>query len=331
MNNEILGLLKIAVDKREKLTKTTNTVRLVNGASDDLDGLVLEKHNKHFVAQIFSKKWLGEKETLINFVKNDCGGVYFIIKDRTESASSKKDAFKSEIWISNWIVGSSPTMTEKNLGDSKTVVLENGLKFEVDMNDGLNTGLFLDMRRNREIIKRLSAGKKVLNLFAYTCSFGVYARSGGASNVVNVDISKKILNRGKINYELNGILPEKNEFTVFDSVEYLKIAVKKNNLFDIIIIDPPSFSTHNGKVFSVKKDLPVLIDMSLKILNDGGYLFVATNFSEISADDLKNMVTASTFGGSRIKKMTILGQDEDFREDGSLRKESYLAAILVGV
>ena len=92
-----------------------------------------------------------------------------------------------------------------------------------------------------------------------------------------------------------------NEFTVFDSMEYLKIAVKKNNLFDIVIIDPPSFSTHDGKAFSVKKDMQSLIDMSLKILNPGGYLFVATNFSELSHYDLENMAKASNFGGIRIR------------------------------
>lgn len=311
---KIIDLLISALNKRGKILENTNAVRLVNGAGDGLDGLVLEQHNRHFVAQIFDKKWLREKETLINFIK-DRGCEYFIVKDRTESASSKKDAFRSEIWIDS--------------GNSKTVVEENGLKFQVDMNDTLNTGLFLDMRHNRQIIRELSRNKKVLNLFAYTCSFGVYARSGGAKEVVNVDISKKILNRGKINYELNQIIPGKNEFTVFDSVEYLKIAVKKNNLFDIIIIDPPSFSTHDGKPFSVKKDLPVLIDMSLRVLNGGGYLFVATNFSEISNNDLKNMVNSSVFGGSRIKNIKFMGQDEDFRESGFLVKESYLAAILV--
>ncbi len=311
---QIIDLLISAINKRGKILENTNAVRLVNGIADNLDGLILEKHNKHFVAQIFNKKWLNEKEVLINIVR-DFGGEYFIVKDRTESASSKKDAFRSEVWIDS--------------GNPKTVVLENGLKFEVDMNDTLNTGLFLDMRRNRQVIKGLSRDKKVLNLFAYTCSFGVYVRSGGAKDVVNVDISKKILNRGKINYELNGIIPNKNEFTVFDSVEYLKIAVKKNNYFDIVIIDPPSFSTHDGKSFSVKKDMQVLIDMSLKILNPGGCLFVATNFSEINNNDLKNMISLSAFSGGRIKKITFLGQDEDFMNGSSLMRESYLASALV--
>ena len=74
-----------------------------------------------------------------------------------------------------------------------------------------------------------------------------------------------------------------------------------------------------------------LIDMSLKILNPGGYLFVATNFSELSHYDLENMAKASNFGGIRIRNIKTMGQDEDFGENNSLRKESYLAAILVQV
>ena len=102
-------------------------------------------------------------------------------------------------------------------------------------------------------------------------------------------------------------------------------------MFDIVVIDPPSFSTYEGKPFSIKKDMPALIDMSLRILNSRGYLFVATNFSEISNDDLKNMVNSSAFGGSRIKNIKDMGQDEDFGESSSFRKESYLAAILVQI
>ncbi len=87
----------------------------------------------------------------------------------------------------------------------RTMVEEHGIKFEVNLNDGLNCGLFLDMRQNRWMVGQACKGKKVLNCFSYTCSFGVHARAGGAREVINTDISRKILERGKNNYQLNAL------------------------------------------------------------------------------------------------------------------------------
>lgn len=323
MNNKTLNLLEITAQQREILTRSTNAMRLVNGIGDGLDGLILEQYNQHFVAQVFDKKWLAEKETLINFVKNN-GGEYFIVKDRTQSAFARPDSFKRSIWIEN--------------ETSQTVVQENNLKFGVDLDDGLNSGLFLDMRQNRKVIAQLSRSKKVLNCFAYTCSFGVYCRAFGATNVVNVDVSQKSLNRGRANYELNQIIPAKNEFIRADTMDYLQRAIKKNNRFDMIILDPPSFATYQGKNFSVKRDLKQLIDLAMGALNPKGFLFAATNFSGIFSKNLDSIVRAAA-AGRRIQKIQHLAQDVDFVGSGLTRlagkvgqaPESYLAAVLAEI
>ncbi len=322
MDHKTIGLLETALRKREALKRYTNALRLVNGFGDGLKGLVLEQYDRHFVAQIFHERWLKEKEALVSFVKTRCDAQYLIIKDRSESSASHParpgpDALIGTFKTSVWIEGNS----------SKTLVQEHGLKFEVDLNDTLNSGLFLDMRRNRKVVASLARGGKVLNCFAYTCSFGVYCRSIGASSVVNVDISPKNLSRGRANYELNRLIASRNEFIRADAVQYLKWALVKENSFDMIIFDPPSFARYEGKTFSVKKDLVRLIDLAIKILNPDGVLFVSTNFSGLSHTHLENMVRAAALK-RWIKKVQRLGQDEDFVGSG-LMPESYLAALLV--
>jgi 23S rRNA (cytosine1962-C5)-methyltransferase len=310
MDMQVLGLLQEASKKREGLKGLTNAVRLVNGFGDELDGLVLEQHGVHFVAQIFNERWLHEKETLIFFVK-EMGAQYFIVKDRTEGASSNPDAIRFDVWVP---------------GESSTVVEEYGIKFKVDLNDTLNTGLFLDMRANRHRVAEMSANRKVLNLFAYSCAFGVHCRMNGALSVVNVDVSRKILERARVNYELNGLVPEKNELIRADAVEYLERAVKKDNRFDMIILDPPSFARYEGRTFSVKKDLPHVLEMIVKVLNPNGVLFVATNHSEMLHSNLQNIIKGAARGRA-LKNVQCLGQDVDFPGTGFMA-ESCLTAVL---
>lgn len=312
-SSDLIQLLETAVQKRQPLFSFTNAVRLVNGQGDGMDGLVLEQYQRHFVAQVFTPEWVAREQELVRFLKERFQAEYFIVKERVDSASSDPSAITAKVLISH--------------APSKTEVHENGLKFSVDLNDTLNTGLFLDMRRNRDVVAGLAKGRKVLNCFAYTCSFGVYCRAQGAAGVVNVDVSRKILERGRENYQLNGIVPEKNEFIRANAVEYLERAVKKENRFDLIILDPPSFARHEGKVFSVRKDMPRLIDMACGVLNPGGTLFVSTNYSMMSHHGLEAMAESS-LGADRVQSMEHCGQDKDFPASG-FTQESYLAAVLV--
>ena len=312
-SDQIIQLLKRAIAKREFLRKTTNAMRLVNSKGDGLEGLILEQYNQHFLAQVFDPRWLNQSEFLRDFLKQNFKVDYFIIKDRSKSAGSNPEAIATDVLIEN-----------KN---SVTVVKENNLLFEVNLNDGLNTGLFLDMRTNRLSVGQKCRNQRVLNCFSYTCSFGVYAKAHGAKEVVNLDISKKILQKGARNYALNALPVTEGEFLKADVQQYLERAVKKDNQFDIIIIDPPSFSRAEGKVFNIEKTLPTLLTNALKVLKAGGMLFLSSNYSVLSASKLLEIFKKCNQG--RItKKILSLGQDKDFLGSGTM-KESYLVALLV--
>ncbi len=310
MDTPLSGLLQAAWVKRENLRAFTNAIRIVNGYGDGLDGLVLEQHDQHFVAQVFEERWLDEQEALVHFVRG-LGAKYFVIKDRTQSASSRAEDLLTRVWID---------------GLSSTMVEEHGVKFSVDMKDTLNTGLFLDMRANRRRVASLAKARKVLNLFAYTCAFGLHCRKQGAASVVNVDVSRKALDRARVNYELNGVLPEKNEFIRADAVEYLERGVKKDNRFNMIILDPPSFARFEGKTFVVKKDLPQVVALCIKLLEPDGVLFVATNHSEMIHSHLQSIIKTAA-KGRKVNDIQCLGQDTDFEGSGFMA-ESCLTAVL---
>ena len=312
MDTKTTTLIEAAIARRKPLRKITNALRLVNGIGDDLPGLVIEQYDGHCVVHLFQKQWIAQAQALSEFIKARLDARYLIIKQRLDSRAVHSEKINAGVWIEE--------------ASSQAVVMENALDFAVDLNDGLNSGLFLDMRRNRKLVAGLLKGVRVLNCFAYTCSFGVYARAAGASSVVNVDISRKHLQRGRKNYALNGLDCADDEFVRADALGYMNRAVKKNNRFGCVILDPPSFARKDTKTFSVKKDMPALIGAAMKILDPGGVLLAATNFSGLSRGDLEAMVRAA--GKDKIRSVKPLGQDVDFRGTGSM-SESYLAAMLV--
>ncbi len=158
------------------------------------------------------------------------------------------------------------------------VVEENGLKFIVNLSDYLDTGLFLDHRLMRQKVREQSQGKKILNLFAYTGSFSVYAAAGGAEEVVTIDLSKTYLAWAEKNLSLNGFNDETKYGSIHaDVLQYLKIAPR--DYFDIIVMDPPTFSNSKRMegFLDIQRDHVNLINDAVATLCAGGVLYFSTN------------------------------------------------------
>jgi 23S rRNA (cytosine1962-C5)-methyltransferase len=302
----LTSTLNTAIKHRARLSSITNAMRLVNGRGDDLDGLLIDRYDKHFHVQVLSEHWHKHMEEICRVLISQLPVAYLIVKFR------RGLDIKIEV-----LIGSQP----------QTIVEEHGIKFEVNLNDGLNCGLFLDMRHNRWMVGQSCKGKKVFNGFSYTCSFGVHARVGGAQEVINTDISRKILERGGNNYQLNDLSPAPEEFVRASSISFLQRAFKKGNGFDVVILDPPSFARHETGVFQVKRDLPKLMALAVAVLNPAGYLLVTTNYSEISHADLERILSRG-LNGRRVARIQRVGQDEDFRGSNSF-KESFLVGLWV--
>ena len=307
--------LKRAFSYRETLGLDTNAMRLVNSQGDGLEGLIIDRFNKHFVVYILDVRWHPHQKTISDALAEHFEVAYLVCKDRTVSGTRSASHIAVDVLIGQ--------------GNSPTIVEENGLRFHVDLNDHLNQGLFLDMRKNRKLVASYAEGRAVLNCFSYTCSFGVYCRKFGASRVTNVDISAKFLQKGKENYRLNHLHEGRSEFVREHAIHYLERVAKRNNLFDIIILDPPSFARFEGTVFSVKKDMPLLIEKAFRALTPEGMLFVSTNLSSISRPQLEEWANlAAKKTGRKITEVNRLGRDIEFRGSG-LMKESFLSAVLL--
>jgi 23S rRNA G2069 N7-methylase RlmK/C1962 C5-methylase RlmI len=201
-------------------------------------------------------------------------------------------------------------------------VNEGGLRFKVNLSDYLDTGLFLDHRKTRDLVRSVVKDKRVLNLFCYTGTFSVYAASGGAAEVDSVDMSNTYLDWAAENFALNGIkafsidpeklpLVDKNEkrFRLIraDVLRFLDEAKKQHLKWDYIILDPPTFSNSKKMTgtLDICRDYQELIASCLKLLSPGGTLLFSSNARGLKLD-------ASLFPAYTIKDIQAETIDEDF-------------------
>jgi len=159
------------------------------------------------------------------------------------------------------------------------IVAEGGHRFIVNLSDYLDTGLFLDHRTTRKIVQNESAGKRMLNLFAYTGSFSVYAAAGGAVNTTTVDISNTYLDWAGRNFELNHLESGRNRLERADILRWLPDAIRARRQFDLIVCDPPTFSNSKKMAgfFDVDSQHPTVINQCLELLSPDGMLYFSTN------------------------------------------------------
>lgn len=190
----------------------------------------------------------------------------------------------------------------------EAVVKENGLQFAVNLSDYLDTGLFLDHRITRQMVRERAGGKRVLNLFAYTGSFSVYAAAGGAAATTTIDLSNTYLEWAKRNMALNGFAGPQHSFVRADVKEWLLGPGKEK--YDIIVLDPPTFSNSSRMqdILDTQRDHPELINGCLKRLNAGGLLFFSTNYRRFRLE-------AEKIHSTLIRDITRLTIPPDFRNE----------------
>jgi len=170
----------------------------------------------------------------------------------------------------------------------QTIATERHRRFGIDFGTGYSPGLFLDQRENRRYVRHL-APARLLNCFAYTCSFSVCAASVGATTL-NVDISKKYLARGRENFALNSLTTIDHRFIVDDVRAVLPRLARKGEKFDVIILDPPTFSrSPGGKTFQVEHDFENLLIDALHLTERDSHVLLSTNCSALREHALEVM------------------------------------------
>ena len=210
-------------------------------------------------------------------------------------------------------------------------VLENGVLYQVFMNDGLMTGIFLDQHEVRgSLVDGLAMGKSLLNMFSYTAAFSVAAAMGGASQTTSVDLAKRSRELSQAHFQANGISTDDHRFIVMDVFEYFKYAKRKGLTYDVIVLDPPSFARNKKQTFSVAKDYHKLISQSLEILNPGGIIIASTNASNVSRQKFTEQIDKG-FAGRSYQILNKYGLPADFAYNKKDESSNYLKVISMKV
>ena len=210
-------------------------------------------------------------------------------------------------------------------------VLENGVLYQVFMNDGLMTGIFLDQHEVRgSLVDGLAMGKSLLNMFSYTAAFSVAAAMGGASQTTSVDLAKRSRELSQAHFQANGISTDDHRFIVMDVFEYFKYAKRKGLTYDVIVLDPPSFARNKKQTFSVAKDYHKLISQSLEILNPEGIIIASTNAANVSRQKFTEQIDKG-FAGRSYQILNKYGLPADFAYNKKDESSNYLKVISMKV
>ncbi len=315
--------LRAAIDARYALGRSqdTNAFRLVHRDGDGIDGLAVDVYGEHLVAHFFSSEALDHQDAILDALGALAPrGIY--LKVHPKQSNTLVDPRTSDL---------APALPVRgDAADNPLVIRELGLAYRVRLGDGLKTGIFLDQRDNRRRIRELSRGKRVLNLFAYTCAFTVAAAAGGARSTVSVDSTKGVLEWGHENLEANALAGDHHAMVVDDALVWLKHAAKRGDRFDVVVLDPPSFATTKTSRFSAADDFAELAARAFGVLAPGGAMLACTNHRGISVRKFrKQMHEAGRLAGATIAQLKDLLCPPDFPV--SMGADPHLKSVLVTV
>ncbi len=282
--------LTAALNIRRPLEESrTDGYRLVHGENDGLPGLIIDRYASVYVIKLYTAAWIPHLRTVLDTL-------------RLVGPKSKVAAQRVILRLSRMVQAQKEALHGLEEGallagpvfDGRSPFQENGIQFEADVLHGQKTGFFLDQRDNRAMVEGLANGRSVLNLFAYTGGFSLYAARGGATKVVSVDSSRPALETAVSHFQLNGhnaaIAAATHAIIVGDVFDVLRDMEQQGMQFGMVIIDPPSFAKKKSERDAALRAYERLIVMGLAVLRSGGVLVAASCSSQILADEFFALV-----------------------------------------
>jgi 23S rRNA (cytosine1962-C5)-methyltransferase len=328
------GLLRLAVERRAPLAADPETTvyRLVNREGDGLPGLTVDRFGNALVVSLYDEDDAIPPPScppaLAEALASESGSASVYIKYRPRQASRIPEAQVSQLSPPKPVFG-------PDLGE--VIGCEEGLLYLVRPGEGLSAGLFPDMREGRARVRAWAAGQRVLNCFAYTCGFGVAATAGGAGRVLNLDLSRAALARGRENYRLNGFEPDPYDFVYGDVFDWLARLARRAELFDLVILDPPGFSkTKRGRfsaaksrVFSGASDYGGLAAQAARVMAPGGLLLACCNVAELPWRAFRDRVVAGLAEAGRTAEIVGVYHEPAIDHPSPWGGEPYLKMLAV--
>lgn len=296
---------------------TTNAYRLVNAESDGLPGLVVDRYGEWLVIQCLTLGMACRRDEIVALLADllHPTGIYA----RDDADVRQKEGLPPE---SGPVWGAEPP--------ERVEIVEHGHRFLVDVRRGHKTGFYLDQRENRRRAAAYCAGAEVLNLFAYTGGFGVYAGRAGARRVVNVDSSAEALALAERNLALNGCGPQ--EMVVGDAFQVLRRYRDQGRLFDVVILDPPKFAASQAQVMAASRGYKDANLLALHLVRPGGFLVTFSCSGLVDADLFQKIVFAASVDARRdVQILERLAQSADHPVLLTFPESAYLKGLLCRV
>jgi 23S rRNA (cytosine1962-C5)-methyltransferase len=280
----------------------TNAFRVIHGAADGWPGFYVDRLGDFLLAQ---------SATPLTPAQRDCA----------EQCAKRYSALGIYHKTLAHEARSAPQWLDGERAPDEILVRENGLQFALRFDEGYSVGLFIDQRENRRRLLtkyvapklELPPGARVLNAFAYTCGFSVAAAAGGA-RTTSLDLSKKYLEWGRRNFALNELNSAGHDFIFGDALDWLRRLGKKNNIFDVIVLDPPTFSRSKARgIFRVEKDYGALLTAALPLLERGGVMLCSANAAALPPEKFIDAIDgALSQSRRRILARQYIPQPPDF-------------------
>lgn len=309
-----------AVARRARLVpEGLSAYRVINAEGDGIPALTVDRYGDYLVAQIFSPAIEPHLPAIYDALEAQ-------LKPRAIYAQSRQ---RSQ-------AGDGPqapaTLQRGELAPVELEVVEEGLRFLVDVTAPLGTGLFLDLRRGRSLIGSLSRGRRFLNLFSYTGAFSVHAARGGATEVVAVDLAQRAHARARRNFEINELGAVPHDPIAGDAFKVLARFAERGRRFDLAVVDPPSFAQGKAGVFSVQKDYPELVEATLRVCERGAMVAFVSNTLRVQAIELDRAIGVGAFrAGREVRIVDRVGLPPDFPLPAGYHDGHYLKFFLAVV
>ncbi|MBX3230033.1 MAG: class I SAM-dependent methyltransferase [Labilithrix sp.] len=282
---------------RDPPERRTTAFRLVNEEGDALPGLAVDVYGAHLVAQLYaSEEWSvpGRRDRVLDALHAlGFDGIY--LKVRPKQSNVLIDTRREDV------APRAPVRGEA--APSPLPIEEEGIPFLVRLDDGLSTGIFLDQRLNRRALRESARGASVANLFAYTCAFSVAAARGGAKRTVSVDASLSALERGREAFAYAGIpLGASHTFIGDDCFTWLTKAAKRGERYDVLVLDPPSYSSTKKRRFVADADYGELVTLAAALAAPGARILACCNHRKLTRAKLRRMLHE----GARAAKREVM-------------------------
>lgn len=319
LNEQLIrSAFQVAKEKRQRYfhQELTTAFRIFNGEGDGLGGVTVDWYDGFVVVSWYSMGIYLWKELILGqlmAVFPEIRGVYEKIRFQQEAGLAE----------SSWLFG--------EVAEEPLIVLEDGVRYATYLNDGLMTGIFLDQREVRQLLKEeYSAGRKILNLFSYTGAFSVAAAMGGSLETTSVDVANRSLEKTREQFSVNGIPFETQKIYVMDVFDYIKYALKKQLTFETLVLDPPSFARTKKRTFSVVKDYASLVTQLVPLVERGGTMILSTNAANVSQQQFVEMIDKGIHASGRTYRITHQKKlPADFAVAPHMPLSDYLKVIFV--